>query len=83
MSEYYYITCPSCGHRKKRKKPSGKPRGFAALSPERRKEIARSGGLAGKPENRVFSYNLKLAQRAGRKGGNVLAAKRRREKESK
>lgn len=49
--------------------PPKKPRGFAALSPERRKEIARLGGAAVKPENRTFSANRDLAAEAGRQGG--------------
>lgn len=55
-----------------------KPRrrvGFAAMSPERQREIAASGGRAVKPENRSFSRNNELAKTAGRKGG--LAKPRR------
>jgi len=50
-------------------------RGFAAMSPERRAEIARKGGLSVKPENRSFSQSRELASTAGRKGGS--ASKRR------
>jgi general stress protein YciG len=52
-------------------------RGFASLSPERRREIARKGGQSVPPENRSFSQNTELAIAAGRKGGqNVQAANR-------
>jgi general stress protein YciG len=51
-----------------------KPRGFAALSPERRKEIAAKGGTSVKPENRSFSTNRELAAEAGRSGGLATQA---------
>lgn len=44
-------------------------RGFAAMNPERRKEIARKGGASVPSEKRSFSVNKELAQRAGIKGG--------------
>ena len=46
-----------------------KPRGFAALSPERRKEIASMGGKSIAPDKRAFSQNRELASRAGKIGG--------------
>jgi general stress protein YciG len=49
----------------------GKPKGFAAMTPERRKEIAAKGRAAVKPENRSFSKNRELAREAGRKGGRA------------
>ena len=42
-------------------------RGFAAMSPEKRREIARKGGQSVKPENRAFAQNRELAASAGRK----------------
>jgi general stress protein YciG len=36
-------------------------RGFACLSPERRREIARKGGASVKAENRSFTRNTALA----------------------
>lgn len=51
---------------------SPKPkRGFAAMSPERQREIARKGGESVPPENRSFSKNRELAATAGRKGGEA------------
>jgi general stress protein YciG len=44
-------------------------RGFAAMTPEKQREIARMGGRSLKPEQRSFSQNRDLAQAAGRKGG--------------
>lgn len=44
-------------------------RGFASLSPERRREIAARGGAAVAPENRSFSRDRDLAAGAGSKGG--------------
>jgi uncharacterized protein len=46
-----------------------KPTGFAALSPELRRELARKGGKAVPKEKRSFSTNKELASKAGRKGG--------------
>ncbi len=44
-------------------------RGFAAMDPERQREIAAMGGRAVDPTKRSFSQNNDLARRAGRKGG--------------
>lgn len=46
-----------------------RPRGFAALSPERRSEIGRMGGLAQPKGARSFEKDRDLAASAGRKGG--------------
>jgi general stress protein YciG len=46
-------------------------RGFAAMSPERRREIARLGGLSLAPEKRSFSQNRALAALAGKRGGET------------
>lgn len=52
-------------------------RGFACLSPERMREIARMGGKSVPAEKRSFSQDPELAARAGKKGGlNVDPAKR-------
>jgi general stress protein YciG len=47
-----------------------KKRGFAAMSPERRREIASKGGASVPNEKRAFSKDKELAAEAGRKGGN-------------
>jgi len=46
-------------------------RGFATMSKERRREIARKGGASVAPENRSFSRDRDLAARAGMIGGEV------------
>lgn len=51
------------------KKSQVRKRGFASMTPERRREIASKGGSSVKPENRSFSKDRNLAARAGRKGG--------------
>jgi general stress protein YciG len=52
-------------------------RGFAAMDPERQREIARKGGRSVPNEKRSFSTNTELAAQAGRKGGqSVDPAKR-------
>jgi uncharacterized protein len=54
-----------------------KPRGFAAMSPERQREIARKGGMSVAPERRSFSQSRELASAAGRKGGSVRPSEKR------
>ena len=46
-----------------------RPRGFAAMSPEKRREIAAKGGASLAPEQRSFARNPELARAAGQKGG--------------
>lgn len=48
-----------------------KLRGFAAMSRERRIEIATKGGASVPAEKRAFSTNRDLAMDAGRTGGLV------------
>jgi hypothetical protein len=43
-------------------------RGFALLSPERRKEIASRGGKSVPADKRAFAVNPELASSAGKKG---------------
>lgn len=53
---------------------TGKPRarrGFAAMNPERRREIARKGGASVPSEKRSFAKDRDLAATAGRKGGEA------------
>jgi general stress protein YciG len=52
-------------------------RGFATLSPEKRREIAAKGGRSVPPEKRSFALDKTLAQRAGFKGGSSVAAEKR------
>lgn len=44
-------------------------RGFAAMSPEMRREIARKGGASVPHHKRTFSRDRDLAATAGRAGG--------------
>lgn len=46
-------------------------RGFAAMNPERRREIARKGGASVPSEKRSFAKDRDLAASAGRKGGEA------------
>lgn len=55
-----------------------KPRGFAAMSPERRREIARKGGSSVPPSKRSFSQNRELAATAGAEGGRASRPKGKR-----
>jgi general stress protein YciG len=49
--------------------PRTSRRGFAAMDPERRREIARRGGASVPSEKRSFAQDRSLAADAGRKGG--------------
>lgn len=46
-------------------------RGFAQMTPERRREISRKGGIAQPGSAKSFSRNHDLAVAAGRKGGQA------------
>lgn len=48
-----------------------KPQGFAAINPERQRELQSKGGRSVKSENRAYSRNAELAASAGAKGGSV------------
>ena len=53
---------------------SGRPRahrGFAAMSPEKRREIARKGGASVPDHKRSFAKDRDLAATAGRLGGEA------------
>lgn len=47
-------------------------RGFACMSPEKRREIARKGGASVPKDKRSFAKDPGLAMRAGRKGGSSV-----------
>ena len=55
-----------------------KLRGFAKLSPERRREIAAEGGRSVEPQERAFSKDRDLAARAGRTGGRINRGRKHR-----
>ena len=48
---------------------STKLRGFAALTPERRREISRQGGVAAHSKGTAHKWDPLTAREAGRKGG--------------
>ena len=50
-----------------------RPRGFAAMTPERRSEISRMGGAAVPADKRSFSKDRELAAIAGAVGGSSRA----------
>ena len=53
-----------------------KPRGFAALSPERRRAIARLGGVRAQEKGTAHKWTPAEAKAAGGKGGAATAEKR-------
>jgi uncharacterized protein len=46
-------------------------RGFAVMSPEKQKEIARQGGRAAHQQGVAHQWNSNEAREAGRKGGQA------------
>jgi uncharacterized protein len=52
-------------------------RGFASMSEEKRREIARKGGASVPNAKRSFSQNPHLAVEAGRKGGESVPRDKR------
>ena len=56
---------------------SGKPKGFAAMSPEKRRAIAAMGGRAVKAEDRAYSKSREKAAASGRKGGSRVPKEKR------
>lgn len=52
-------------------------RGFASMSPEKRRQIASLGGRSVAPENRSFSRDRTLAAQAGSKGGQSVESDKR------
>ncbi len=56
--------------------PVAKPRGFATLDPEKRREISRRGGIAAHAKGTAHECTTDEARAAGRKGGQVTKARR-------
>ncbi len=54
----------------------GTPRGFAALSPERRKAVAAKGGKAVQAAGTGHRYDSEAAREAGSKGGKAPHVRR-------
>lgn len=53
-----------------------KPRGFAAISPERLREISAMGGAAAHAAGTAHQFTTEEAQIAGRKGGQAKHVRR-------
>lgn len=56
--------------------PPKSPRGFASLSPERRREIAQMGGLASQASGYAHKFTSDEARAAGHKGGRSVSTDR-------
>jgi uncharacterized protein len=59
------------------KQKSKSKRGFASMSLEKRREIARKGGKAVPAEKRSYAQNPDLAAKSGQKGGRSVDPKNR------
>jgi general stress protein YciG len=57
--------------------PKKSRRGFASMTPEKRREIASKGGKSVPAEKRSFAQNTDLAAKAGQKGGRNVAPENR------
>ncbi|MBL8505954.1 MAG: stress-induced protein [Methylobacillus glycogenes] len=51
------------------------PRGFAAMSPQKQREIASMGGKAAHAKGTAHEFDSNSARLAGRKGGQAAHAK--------
>jgi uncharacterized protein len=51
-------------------------RGFASMSPEKQREIASMGGIAAHEQGRAHEFTPEEAQKAGRRGGQVVSSDR-------
>jgi general stress protein YciG len=51
-------------------------KGFASMSPEKRKEIAGMGGRAAHAQGVAHKWSSEEAREAGRKGGNKISGNR-------
>ncbi len=57
--------------------PPKQRRGFACMTPEKRKELASRGGKAVPAGKRSFAQNRELASEAGKRGGMAVPASKR------
>jgi general stress protein YciG len=55
---------------------SSKPRGFAAMTPEKQREIARRGGRAAHARGTAHEFSKEEARVAGKRGGDAVAKDR-------
>ncbi len=60
-------------------KPKKKRRGFAAMSPEKQKEIASKGGKSAHAKGTAHQFTSEEAREAGTKGGRAAADKKKAE----
>ena len=56
--------------------PEKKPRGFAAMDPERQREIASKGGRIAHLRGNAHEFTPEEAREAGRKGGQTVSKDR-------
>mgnify|MGYP006276899659 CR=1 FL=1 len=59
------------------KKANKKPRGFAAMDPEKQREIARRGGKIAHLRGNAHEFTPEEAREAGRKGGQSVSKDRK------
>lgn len=57
----------------------GKPKGFAALTPDQRRELSRKGGLAVQAAGSGHRWTPEEASENGTKGARARAEKRKKE----
>jgi general stress protein YciG len=62
--------------------PRPKKRGFAAMDPERVRELSRRGGIAAHRAGTAHQFTPEEAREAGRKGGLAAHAKDQKPEES-
>ena len=68
---------PSTQDPMREEKPQKKHRGFAAMDPERQREIASLGGKAAHAKGTAHKWNEATARAAGKKGGKAAQQAKR------
>jgi general stress protein YciG len=58
-------------------KPKKKRRGFAAMSPDKQREIASKGGKSAHQKGTAHQFTSEEAREAGTKGGKAAAEKKK------
>jgi general stress protein YciG len=69
VQQHYYLRLDKENQTMQVKK--GRGRGFASMSPEKKREIASKGGKAAHAMGTAHKWTSEEAQAAGRKGGSI------------
>jgi general stress protein YciG len=71
ISLHLFVLSFNSGKERKMQGNKGRGRGFASMSPEKKREIASKGGKAAHQMGTAHKWTSEEAQAAGRKGGSI------------